>query len=152
LVSGSRLRALHFTGSDGSKAPVENFFWDNQLNIYCSALLKQDGSSGVCHPMHSAVPVSMSSGYFTDANCQTPAQALSSVSGSMRPFGAGLPPSTPVFVDGDGSLYTAILVGPAYIKEGSNPCRLYDGSGGYFAYTRGSPLSVSLVEMPVTRD
>ena len=42
LTSGTRLRAIHLTGADGSKPPlawglnVSSIFWDSQLSLYCT--------------------------------------------------------------------------------------------------------------------
>lgn len=80
FVSGSRLRAIHFVGTDGSKSPWLGgpLFWDNQLETICApprdASTLELASTGRCEPVDSR-------GFdYADSNCTSalgrPAQQL----------------------------------------------------------------------------
>lgn len=68
LVSGTRLRAVNYVGSDGSRAPA--FFWDSQLNTLCSPGFANGVAA--CLPLRvaSTLVVAAGSGFFSDPTCQ----------------------------------------------------------------------------------
>ncbi len=65
LVSGTRLRAVNYIGSDGSRAPA--FFWDTQLNTVCSPGVTN--GVAVCLPLR-VVSTLSSVAYFSDPVCR----------------------------------------------------------------------------------
>lgn len=65
LVSGSRLRAVNYLGSDGSRAPA--FFWDTQLNTVCSPGMAN--GQAACLPLRLAQTLP-TVGLFSDPSCQ----------------------------------------------------------------------------------
>ena len=77
LVSGSRLRAIHLVGADGSKAPWYGpgpVFWDSQLETICQPSgygiqnLAAAANGGLCFPSAYSLEYIV----YSDSNCRTP--------------------------------------------------------------------------------
>jgi hypothetical protein len=76
VVSGSRLKAIHLTGDDGSRMSSVNAFYDTQLQLYCSVSYPPGLSSPLVWPLPAerCFPLFLLSertNCFTDTVCQT---------------------------------------------------------------------------------
>lgn len=166
LTSGTRLRAIHVTGPDGSKAPlawglnVSAIFWDSQLSLYCTPVA-QGLPSPLCEPLGLAWERS-EEGDFVDSSCtihagrgNDPANLNTALSA------AGLPVSTVTHVRvtdtrGQHTYFTAMRVpqgAPRYYRSSESSACLASGTFREAAWATGTSVpATTFAAMAVTRE
>lgn len=165
LTSGTRLKSIHLTGSDGSKAPlswgldVSAIFWDSQLSLYCTPHA-QGVPTPLCGPLGVA-RVSSEGGDFADSACTIPAGTANDPADLNRAFtAAGLPTSAVTHLrltdaQGQHTYFAAMRVpagAPRYYRSSSTGC-LASGTFSEAAWAAGAPVPAStFASMSVTRD
>lgn len=113
LVSGTRLRAVNFTGADGAKAPF--VFFDNTLQTYCQPGLQFPASTGArCYPLALGVQAPSESKLFVDAQCAQPAYGLTGTDVSLLATDGGLAPGITLVLNVDGGFNVGTPVGSAF--------------------------------------
>lgn len=165
LVSGTRLKAIHLTGTDGSKAPLgwglnaSAVFWDSQLMLYCVPVA-QNTAAALCEPLGLGY-TNETSGDYADSACtigvasaNNPADLNSVLSA------AGLPTTSVTHVRLNGSAgrhtyFTAVPVSPGaprYFKSASTAC-MPSGTFSEGRWSMGTSVPVSsFASMRATRD
>ncbi|HEU4406751.1 MAG TPA: hypothetical protein VFS43_15905, partial [Polyangiaceae bacterium] len=128
---GTRLKPKVFVGADGSRQPSTSLWHDTQRNEECSFRLAADGAYR-CLPTSAAI----SSGYFQDAGCTTPALAVYVSCGV---------PSVPAYASG----FSACGVSAGLYQRGSVLSSVYIGQPGSCSFhTSSSYAFYSLSEVP----
>lgn len=167
LTSGTRLKAIHLTGADGSKAPlawglnVSTIFWDTQLSLYCTPVA-QGVPAPLCEPLGLAWE-SSEGGDFVDAACTIPAGSANDPADLNRAFSAaGLPTSTVTHLrvtnatTGQHTYFAAMRVpagAPRYYRSSETSGCVASGTFRDAAWAAGAPAPAStFASMAVTRD
>lgn len=166
LTSGTRLKAIHLTGADGSKAPlawglnVSTIFWDTQLSLYCTPVA-QGVPSPLCEPLGLAWE-STEGGDFVDAACTIAAGSANDPADLNRAFtAAGLPTSTVTHLrlttpSGQHTYFAAMRVpagAPRYYRSSETSACVASGTFREAAWAAGAPVPAStFASMSVTRD
>lgn len=166
LTSGTRLRAIHLSGADGSRAPlawglnVSAIFWDSQLSLYCTPVA-QGVSSPLCEPLGMAYE-SSEGGEFVDSACTIPASTANDPADLNRALStAGLPTSTVTHLrltdpNGRHTYFTAMRVpsgAPRYYRSSETAGCIASGTFREEAWAAGSSVTTTtFAAMSVTRD
>jgi hypothetical protein len=163
LTSGSRLRAIHLAGTDGSRAPlawglnVSAIFWDSQLSLYCTPVA-QGVSAPLCEPL--GLGYTEESDAYADSRCTihtATANDPADLNASLR--AAGLPTSTVTHLrrydpSGRHSWYVAMRVpmgAPQYVLIGT-ACQA-SGTFSEAVWAEGAPVPEStFAAMAIVRD
>lgn len=163
LVSGSRLRAIHIAGADGSKAPAGlwgGLFWDNLRQEYC--VPTSGAVPVVCGPIAVSLSAVIADGGtvyspYADAACTRPLGSPPSLySGHIRNIArtSGLPALEMThFFQGDGGAvhftrgtpYTGAVYSP-------NPCRLVGETMAADTVVDTGAIVTNLAPMSFVRD
>jgi hypothetical protein len=167
LTSGSRLKAIHLTGADGSKAPlawglnVSTIFWDTQLSLYCTPVA-QGVPTPLCEPLGIAWE-SSEGGDFADPACTIPAGTANDPADLNRAFTtAGLPTSTVTHLrvtnpsTGQHQYFAVMRVpagAPRYYRSSETSACTASGTFREPVWAAGAPVPAStFASMSVTRD
>lgn len=166
LTSGTRLRAMYVTSSDGARAPltwglnVNAIFWDSQLSLYCTPIA-HGVATPLCEPLGIAYE-SSEGGEFVDRACTIPASTANDPADLNRALAAaGLPTSTVTHLrlgdtSGGHAYFTAMRVpsgAPRYYRSSETSGCIASGTFSESAWAAGSPVAAStFASMGVTRD
>lgn len=166
LTSGTRLRAMYVTSTDGARAPltwglnVNAIFWDSQLSLYCTPVA-QGVASPRCEPLGMAYE-STERGEFVDSTCTISASTANDPADLNRALAAaGLPTSTVTHLrlsdaSGGHTYFTAMRVpsgAPRYYRSPETQGCIASGTFTESAWAAGSSVAVStFASMSVTRD
>lgn len=166
LTSGTRLRAIHLSGADGSRAPlawglnVSAIFWDSQLSLYCTPVA-QGVSAPLCEPLGMAYE-SSERGEFVDSACTIPASTANDPADLNRALSsAGLPTSTVTHLrltdaNSRHTYFTAMRVpsgAPRYYRSSETSACRDSGTFTDTTWAAGSPVATTtFAAMNVTRD
>ncbi|MBL8923073.1 MAG: hypothetical protein JNJ54_29760 [Myxococcaceae bacterium] len=166
LASGTRLKAIHLTGDDGSKAPlswglnVSAIFWDSQLSLYCTPRA-QGVPTPLCEPLGLAWE-SSEGGDFADSGCTMPAGTANDPADLNRALTAGgLPTSTVTHLrvtdaQGQHTYFAAMRVpsgAPRHYRSSESSACVASGTFREAAWAAAAPVPVgTFASMSVTRD
>jgi hypothetical protein len=152
LVSGTRLRAVNFTGSDGARAPF--VFFDLTLQTYCQAGFSFPGATGArCYPLALGVQVPSESKLFLDAQCATPAYGLTGTDVGLLAMDGGLAAGITLVLNVDGGFNVGTPVGSAFelVTPQDGGCGPAPGGRKYFS--AGMPVPPgAFAPMPLVRE